>query len=175
MRRHFTNLSLKHWNIWNMYMCVNETKFGTHDVNTKIWNSQVCTTVRSGGGSWGADHNCTKHGIRGRELLLCCLRLRLEGSTQVQFVGSQWHWHAQFYGKLYCPNAEWEVPKRRVGGVINRVIFRTRPTNIEKAFDTVKFPTLLHHVFSIGINGKSWHLIKAWYQSPTSHAKHNDW
>ena len=37
--------------------------------------------------------------------------------------------------------------------------------DIEKAFDSVEFPILLHHLFSIGINGKSWRLIKSWYQS----------
>ena len=46
--------------------------------------------------------------------------------------------------------------------------------DIEKAFDSVEFPILLQHLFSIGINGKSWRLIKAWYQSPTSRVKHNN-
>ena len=46
--------------------------------------------------------------------------------------------------------------------------------DIEKAFDSVEFPVLLHHLFSIGIRGKSWHLIKAWYQSPTSRVKYNN-
>ena len=46
--------------------------------------------------------------------------------------------------------------------------------DIEKAFDSVKFPILLDHLFKMGINGKSWHFIKAWYQSPTSCVKHND-
>ena len=46
--------------------------------------------------------------------------------------------------------------------------------DIEKAFDSVEFPILLRHLFSIGINGKSWRLIKAWYQSPTSRVKHEN-
>ena len=46
--------------------------------------------------------------------------------------------------------------------------------DIEKAFDLVEFPILLRHLFSIGINGKSWRLIKAWYQSPTSRVKHEN-
>ena len=46
--------------------------------------------------------------------------------------------------------------------------------DIEKAFDSVEFPILLSHLFSIGINGKSCHLIKAWYQSPTSRVKHDN-
>ena len=46
--------------------------------------------------------------------------------------------------------------------------------DIEKAFDSVEFPILLRHLFSIGINGKSWRLIKAWYQSPTSRVNHDN-
>ncbi len=46
--------------------------------------------------------------------------------------------------------------------------------DIEKAFDSVEFPTLLQHLHAIGINGKSWRLIKAWYQSPTSRVKLNN-
>ena len=46
--------------------------------------------------------------------------------------------------------------------------------DIEKAFDSVEFPILLHHLFSIGINGKSWRLIKSWYQSPISCVKLNN-
>ena len=46
--------------------------------------------------------------------------------------------------------------------------------DIEKAFDSVDFPVLLHHLFSIDIRGKSWCLIKAWYQSPTSRVKYNN-
>ena len=40
--------------------------------------------------------------------------------------------------------------------------------DIEKAFDSVEFPILLTHLFTAGINGKSWRLIKSWYDSPTS-------
>ena len=46
--------------------------------------------------------------------------------------------------------------------------------DIEKAFDSVEFPILLQHIFSIGINGKSWHIIKAWYLTPTSCVKHEN-
>ena len=46
--------------------------------------------------------------------------------------------------------------------------------DIEKAIDSVEFPIVLRHLFSIGINGKSWRLIKAWYQSPTSRVKHDN-
>ena len=46
--------------------------------------------------------------------------------------------------------------------------------DIEKAFDSVEFPILLSHLYSAGINGKMWRLVKSWYQSPTSPVKHND-
>ena len=46
--------------------------------------------------------------------------------------------------------------------------------DIEKAFDSVEFPILLQHILSIGINGKSWRIIKAWYQIPTSRVKHEN-
>ena len=46
--------------------------------------------------------------------------------------------------------------------------------DIEKAFDSVEFPILLQHIFSIGINGKSWRIIKAWYLTPTSRVKHEN-
>ena len=46
--------------------------------------------------------------------------------------------------------------------------------DIEKAFDSIEFPVLLSHLQSIGISGKSWRLIKSWYDSPTSRVKlHN--
>ena len=38
----------------------------------------------------------------------------------------------------------------------------------------IEFPVLLSHLQSIGISGKSWRLIKSWYDSPTSRVKlHN--
>ena len=46
--------------------------------------------------------------------------------------------------------------------------------DIEKAFDSVQFPILLSHLDSLGINGKTWHLIKSWYSSPTSRVKHQN-
>ena len=38
----------------------------------------------------------------------------------------------------------------------------------------MEFPVLLSHLFSAGINGKSWRLIKSWYHSPTSRVKHDN-
>ena len=46
--------------------------------------------------------------------------------------------------------------------------------DLEKVFDSVEFPVLLSHLFSAGINGKSWRLIKSWYHSPTSLVKHGN-
>ena len=46
--------------------------------------------------------------------------------------------------------------------------------DIEKAFDSVEFPILLSHLCSLGINGKTWCLIKSWYSSPTSRVKHQN-
>ena len=45
--------------------------------------------------------------------------------------------------------------------------------NIEKAFDSVEFPILLNHLYTAGINRKTWHLIKSWYHSPISQVRHN--
>ena len=35
--------------------------------------------------------------------------------------------------------------------------------DIHKAFDSVEFPVLLDCLFSIGVNGKTWRLIRNWY------------
>ena len=37
----------------------------------------------------------------------------------------------------------------------------------QKAFDSVEFPVLLNRLFQIGINGKTWRLIKDWYADGT--------
>ena len=44
--------------------------------------------------------------------------------------------------------------------------------DLEKAFDSVEFPTLLSHLFKYGINGKCWRLIKSWYTNPESVVSH---
>ena len=36
--------------------------------------------------------------------------------------------------------------------------------DLQKAFDSVKFPVLLDRLFSIGVNGKTWRIIKNWYE-----------
>ena len=35
--------------------------------------------------------------------------------------------------------------------------------DIQKAFDSVEFPVLLDRLFSIGVNSKTWRLIRNWY------------
>ena len=39
--------------------------------------------------------------------------------------------------------------------------------DLQKAFDSVEFPVLLDCLFSIGINGKTWRLIRNWYEGGT--------
>ena len=41
--------------------------------------------------------------------------------------------------------------------------------DLEKAFDSIEFPTLLSHLFKRGINGKCW---RRWYTNPKSVVKH---
>ena len=46
--------------------------------------------------------------------------------------------------------------------------------DLEKAFDSVEYPTLLSHIFKLGINGKCWSLIKDWYYDTSSVVKVNN-
>ena len=46
--------------------------------------------------------------------------------------------------------------------------------DLEKAFDSVEYPTLLSHIFKLGINGKCWRLIKNWYYDTSSVVKVNN-
>ena len=39
--------------------------------------------------------------------------------------------------------------------------------DLQKAFDSVEFPVLLDRLFQIGINGKTWRLIRDWYTGGT--------
>ena len=40
--------------------------------------------------------------------------------------------------------------------------------DLEKAFDSVEYSTLLSHIFKLGVNGKCWRLIKDWYSNTSS-------
>ena len=40
--------------------------------------------------------------------------------------------------------------------------------DLEKAFDSVEYSTLLSHIFKLGMNGKCWRLIKNWYSDISS-------
>ena len=46
--------------------------------------------------------------------------------------------------------------------------------DLEKAFDSVEYSTLLTNIFKIGINGKYFHLIKDWYTNTRSVVKVNN-
>ena len=45
--------------------------------------------------------------------------------------------------------------------------------DIEKAFDSVEIPILLKQLYSIGINGKLWRLLKHWYSTSSARVKVN--
>ena len=45
--------------------------------------------------------------------------------------------------------------------------------DLEKAFDSVEYDVLLHHLYSTGINGKTWRLIRSWYTNPTCAIRFN--
>jgi len=45
--------------------------------------------------------------------------------------------------------------------------------DLEKAFDSVEFPTLLTHMFQLGVNGKCWRILKDWYSNAHSVVKVN--
>ena len=43
--------------------------------------------------------------------------------------------------------------------------------DIEKAFDSVEIPILLKKLYSIGINGNLWRLLKHWYSTSSARVK----
>ena len=46
--------------------------------------------------------------------------------------------------------------------------------DLEKAFDSVEYSTLLSHIFKLGVNGRCWRLIKDWYSNTSSVIRVND-
>ena len=46
--------------------------------------------------------------------------------------------------------------------------------DLEKAFDSVEYSILLHHIFQAGVNGKCWCLLYSWYSAPTCAVKVNN-
>ena len=40
--------------------------------------------------------------------------------------------------------------------------------DMEKAFDSVETPILLEWIYSVGVNGKLWRLLKSWYSMATA-------
>ena len=46
--------------------------------------------------------------------------------------------------------------------------------DLQKAFDSVEFSVLLDQLFSIGVNGKTWRIIKNWYEGSSCCVKLED-
>ena len=46
--------------------------------------------------------------------------------------------------------------------------------DLQKAFDSVEFPVLLDRLFSTGVNGKAWRIIKNWYEGGSGCVKLED-
>ena len=43
--------------------------------------------------------------------------------------------------------------------------------DLEKAFDSVEYCVLLHHLYRSGINGKAWRVIRSFYSDPTAQVR----
>ena len=46
--------------------------------------------------------------------------------------------------------------------------------DLQKAFDSVEFPVLLDRLFSVGVNGKTWRIIKHWHEGSSCCVKLED-
>ena len=46
--------------------------------------------------------------------------------------------------------------------------------DLQKAFDSVKYPVLLERLSEAGVNGKCWCLMKSWYEGVTCQVKVDD-
>ena len=36
--------------------------------------------------------------------------------------------------------------------------------DLEKAFDSIEYPVLFNRLFEVGVNGKTWRVLKSWYE-----------
>ena len=54
-------------------------------------------------------------------------------------------------------------PRSSLLGTLVRAPLCTCLFDLQKGFNSVEFPVLLDRLFSIGINGKTWRLIRNWY------------
>ena len=43
--------------------------------------------------------------------------------------------------------------------------------NLQKAFDSVEYPVLLHRLYEAGVNGKCWRLLRNWYEGAACQVK----
>ena len=43
--------------------------------------------------------------------------------------------------------------------------------DLQKTFDSVEYPVLLHRLYNVRVNGKMWRLIKNWYEGAKCHVK----
>ena len=46
--------------------------------------------------------------------------------------------------------------------------------DVEKAFDSVELPILLKEMYTVGINGKLWRLVKSWYSTSSGRVRINN-
>ena len=47
--------------------------------------------------------------------------------------------------------------------------------DLQKAFDSVEYPVLLKRLFEAGVNGKTWRLLRNWYEGARCQVRLNAW
>ena len=73
--------------------------------------------------------------------------------------------------RVGCTDATQETIAKHVreGSTVHMCLY-----DLQKAFDSVEFPVLLDHLFSIGVNGRTWRIIKSWYEGGHCRVKVDD-
>ena len=46
--------------------------------------------------------------------------------------------------------------------------------DLQKAYDSVEYSVLLNRMFEVGINGRTWRLVRSWYEGAKCHVKWNE-
>ena len=46
--------------------------------------------------------------------------------------------------------------------------------DLQKAYDSVEYSVLLNRMFEVGINGRTWRLVRSWYEGARCHVKWNE-